>query len=109
MPALPNYLLVALANAFRAVAQYCDELAHNNTTPTPTQDTTCRVSNCPRNAVYLGRCSIHPHHPRRKVCLTCFNPSYTGHNSECPGRDFELVTPQTPDTSVASTSTTPYC
>jgi hypothetical protein len=60
MPALPNYLLAALANLLRAAAQYCDELAHNNIAPT-TQDNTCRVTNCSRSAIYLGRCAHHPH------------------------------------------------
>lgn len=102
MPTLPRYVLLSIAGTLEVLAQYCRELAAT----TNTTSNTCGAPNCPRPPTYLGRCDLHSHLPGQRVCLTCFCPSYKGHNSNCPGTIFEQVVAQTPSRQTTYTPST---
>lgn len=94
---LPPYLLNALGNLAQQIARYCFELADQPQQPSQptyvtTKPTRCSKPSCRKAIVYLGRCEEHQHNFNKSICDTCYQPAYTGHNSDCKGREFTKAT-----------------
>src|SRR5690349_18158556 len=89
---VPSYLLTSAANLLEDLSRYLRSVVEQRKKIPEGALVQCTKPRCEKQAVYLGRCEIHQHNTNRKICNTCFQPSYHGHNSECLGREFTTAT-----------------